>query len=83
MVETDKIIENSCDDELITKQRSLAGRRLNEAKENTAAIPNTEPQKSHVINLKCAIFFCCCCCNKIDFCAKHSIYFFSIQHVVA
>lgn len=55
MVETDKLIENSCEDELITKQRSLPSRRPNEPTENTAAIPNTELKKSHVIILNMAI----------------------------
>lgn len=48
MVESDKIVENTCEDEVVVKQRSHITRNIGE-KENNNVPAKTELKKSEVI----------------------------------
>lgn len=49
MVETDKITDDSCNDEVITKQRSHANRNVTERDNNNVPAKTDELKKSSVI----------------------------------
>lgn len=59
MVETDKVIDNSCEDEVVTKQRSHVQRNISE-KENNNLPAQTELKKSQVIFLFLHLCFKTC-----------------------